>query len=143
MGQRPTPFTPKFIPEIQLFIEFHPDDTASCFLSGNKKPRIRGSAWHMGTPGTHNYRSGRYWMRSGRSISILSDGHCLISYRLSNLVFGTHRPEIYAQRSKFSIEMRSLHADSFRKLADFAITQNELLLQVGSFELLARFSQRQ
>jgi len=37
MGQRPTPSTPKFIPEIQVLVESHPDGTAADFLSGNKK----------------------------------------------------------------------------------------------------------
>ena len=44
MGQRPTPFTPKFIPEIQLLAESHPDGTAADFLSGNKKTPLTGSS---------------------------------------------------------------------------------------------------
>ena len=44
MGQRPTPFTPKFIPEIQLLVESHPDGTAADFLSGNKKTPLTGSS---------------------------------------------------------------------------------------------------
>ena len=44
MGQRPTPFTPKFIPEIQLVAEPHPDDTTADFLSGNKKTPLTGSS---------------------------------------------------------------------------------------------------
>ena len=48
MGQRPTPFTPSFIPEIQILTESHPDDTAANFLFGNKKPRIRGLARQYG-----------------------------------------------------------------------------------------------
>jgi hypothetical protein len=39
--------------------------------------------------------------------------------------------------------MRALHANALRQLANFAVTQNKLLLQIGTFELLARFSQRQ
>ena len=53
MGQRPTPFTPKFIPEIQLGAESHPDDTAADFLSGNKKTPLTGSSqaiWATQTP---------------------------------------------------------------------------------------------
>jgi hypothetical protein len=44
MGQRPTPFTPKFIPEIQLLAKSHPDGTAADFLSGNKKTPLTGSS---------------------------------------------------------------------------------------------------
>ncbi|HAJ92942.1 MAG TPA: hypothetical protein DCO71_10080 [Gammaproteobacteria bacterium] len=44
MGQRPTPFTPKFIPEIQLLTEPNPDATAADFLSGNKKTPLMGSS---------------------------------------------------------------------------------------------------
>jgi hypothetical protein len=47
MGQRPTPFTPKFIPEIQLLAESHPDGTAADFLSGNKKTPLTGSSQAM------------------------------------------------------------------------------------------------
>jgi hypothetical protein len=36
--------------------------------------------------------------------------------------------------------MRSFHAYALCELADFAVAQNELLLQVSTFELLTRFS---
>ena len=39
--------------------------------------------------------------------------------------------------------MRAFHADALCELADLAAAQHELLLQVGAFELLARFAQRQ
>ena len=44
MGQRPTPFTPKFIPEIQSLTESHPDGNAADILSGNKKTPLTGSS---------------------------------------------------------------------------------------------------
>jgi hypothetical protein len=44
MGQRPTPFTPIFIPEIQILIESRPGGTAVDFQSGNKKTPLTGSS---------------------------------------------------------------------------------------------------
>jgi hypothetical protein len=37
--------------------------------------------------------------------------------------------------------MRALHPDAFRELTDLAIAQDELLLQIRSLEVLARFAQ--
>src|SRR5487761_2128587 len=39
--------------------------------------------------------------------------------------------------------MRSLHADALRELADLAVAQQKLLLQVSPLELFAGFAQRQ
>ena len=39
--------------------------------------------------------------------------------------------------------MGSFHTDTLRKLSDLAFTQQQLLLQIGAFELLSRFTQRQ
>src|SRR5690606_32781113 len=52
-------------------------------------------------------------------------------------------PEIDAQGAQLAVQMRSLHADTLRQLSDLAIAQDQLLLQVGALEMLARFSQGQ
>ena len=39
--------------------------------------------------------------------------------------------------------MRALHADALGELPDLAVAEQQLLLQVATFELLARLAQRQ
>jgi hypothetical protein len=63
MGQRPTPFTPKFINEIQLLIEFHPDGVTANFLFGTKNPAYGAWPGSAGLPETRNHRSGAYFTR--------------------------------------------------------------------------------
>lgn len=57
----------------------------------------------------------------------------------NKLVVGCHRFEIDAQRSQLAVKMCALHADTFRQLTNFAITQHQLLLQISTLKLLARF----
>src|SRR4051794_26060999 len=50
-------------------------------------------------------------------------------------------PEIHAERPQLAIEMRALHADTFRQLSDLAIAQLQLLREIGALEMLACFTQ--
>jgi hypothetical protein len=50
--------------------------------------------------------------------------------------------EVDAEGAEFAVEVGALHADALRELADLAVAQDELLLQVRAFELFARFAQR-
>src|SRR4030081_1796734 len=52
-------------------------------------------------------------------------------------------PEIDAERAQLAVQVRALHADALGELSHLAVTQQQLLLQVGALELLARFAQRQ
>ena len=51
-------------------------------------------------------------------------------------------PEVDTEGAKFSVQMGSFHADSFRQLTDFTAAEYELLLQIGSLEMLSSFAQR-
>src|ERR1700728_1259545 len=51
--------------------------------------------------------------------------------------------KVDAQRAQLAVQMRALHADTLRKLTHLAVAQQQLLLQIGALELLARFAQRQ
>src|SRR5262249_25149528 len=51
--------------------------------------------------------------------------------------------EVDPQGSQLTVEVRALHADSLGELPDFTVTKEELLLQVGTLELLAGLAQRQ
>src|SRR5678816_873544 len=44
--------------------------------------------------------------------------------------------------TQLAIKVRALHADALGELADLAAAEQQLLLQVGSLEVLARFAQR-
>jgi len=57
-----------------------------------------------------------------------------------NLIVGGNRFEIDAKRTQLTIQMCALHADSLGQLPDLAVTQYELLLQVGTLEFFARFA---
>ncbi len=52
-------------------------------------------------------------------------------------------PEIHAQRAQLAIQVRALHADALRELADLAAAELQLLREVGALEVLARLAQRQ
>ena len=65
MGQRPTPFTPIFIPETQTLIESHPGDTAVDFQSGNKKTPLTGSSQVTGVPSTPSITGVRVFYTHG------------------------------------------------------------------------------
>src|SRR5437773_12552331 len=52
-------------------------------------------------------------------------------------------PEIDAEGAQLAVQVRALHADALGELPHLAVTQQQLLLQVGALELLARFAQRQ
>src|SRR5262245_60252780 len=43
--------------------------------------------------------------------------------------------EVHAQRTQLAVEVRALHSDAFRELADLAVAQKQLLLQIRAFEL--------
>src|SRR2546421_4246045 len=47
-------------------------------------------------------------------------------------------PEIDAEGAQLAVQMRALHADALGELSHLAVTQQQLLLQVGALELLAR-----
>ena len=64
-----------------------------------------------------------------------------IEFRL--IVAGAHRAEIHAEASQLAVKMRALHADALGQFAHFAVTQNQLLLQICPFELFARLAQGQ
>src|ERR1700685_4212605 len=51
--------------------------------------------------------------------------------------------EIHAERAQLAIQVRALHADALGELSHLAVAQEQLLLQVGTLELLARLAQRQ
>ena len=59
------------------------------------------------------------------------------------LLVTADRLEINTERAQFSIKVCSFHSDALRQQADFAIAKNELLLQIGAFELFARLPERQ
>ena len=48
--------------------------------------------------------------------------------------------EVHSERAKLTIQVGALHPDPLGELADLAVAQQELLLQVSSLELLARFA---
>src|SRR5690606_7065736 len=48
-----------------------------------------------------------------------------------------------AERAKLAVQVSALHADALGQLANFAVTQNQLLLQVSTLEMLARLAKRQ
>jgi hypothetical protein len=48
--------------------------------------------------------------------------------------------KVDSQGAQLAVQVRALHAHPLRELADFTVTQQELLLQVGTFELLARLA---
>src|SRR6266513_4800408 len=52
-------------------------------------------------------------------------------------------PEVDAEGAQLAVQVRALHADALGELPHLAVTQQQLLLQVGALELLARFAQRQ
>ena len=58
-------------------------------------------------------------------------------------VVGTDRFEVDAERPQLAVQVRAFHADALRELPDLAVAKHQLLLQVGTLELLARFAQRQ
>ena len=60
----------------------------------------------------------------------------------ARLVVGDGLAEVDAERAELAIEVRALHADPLGELADFATAEQELLLQIGSLEMLACFAQR-
>ena len=62
---------------------------------------------------------------------------------VSSLVLRSNRLEVHAQRSQFSVKVCALHADPLGELPNLAVTKNQLLLQIGAFELLASLAQRQ
>src|SRR6266478_6738499 len=51
--------------------------------------------------------------------------------------------EVDAEGAQLAVQVRALHADALGELPDLAVAQQQLLLQVGALELLARLAQRQ
>src|SRR5947207_13423392 len=51
--------------------------------------------------------------------------------------------EVDAEGAELPVQVRALHADALGELSHLAVTQQQLLLQVGALELLARLAQRQ
>src|SRR5947208_14631267 len=51
--------------------------------------------------------------------------------------------EVDAEGAELPVQVRALHADALGDLSTLAVTQQQLLLQVGPLELLARLAQRQ
>src|SRR2546430_7696302 len=52
-------------------------------------------------------------------------------------------PEVDAERAELAVQVRALHADALGELSHLAVAEQQLLLQVGALELLARLAQRQ
>ena len=51
--------------------------------------------------------------------------------------------DFYAQRAQLAVQMSTLHIHPLGEQPDLAIAQHQLLLQIRTLELLARFAQRQ
>src|SRR3974390_2011232 len=51
--------------------------------------------------------------------------------------------EVDPQRAQLAVQVRAFHADALGELADLAVAQQQLLLQVGALEVRARLAQRQ
>src|SRR5207302_7624265 len=52
-------------------------------------------------------------------------------------------PEIHPERAELAVQVGALHADALGELPHLAVAQQQLLLQIGPLELLARLAQRQ
>src|SRR4051812_39898324 len=52
-------------------------------------------------------------------------------------------PEVDPEGTQLAIEVGAFHAYALGELADLAVAQHELLLQISALELLACFAQRQ
>src|SRR5690606_31215535 len=51
--------------------------------------------------------------------------------------------EVDPERAQLAVEVRALHPHPLGELSHLAVTEQELLLEIGPFELLARLAQGQ